>query len=217
MLYYQTITPVLRDCINKLMEAPEFSSFRLVGGTSLSLQLGHRVSVDIDLFSDIPYGEIDFKAIDEFIDQAFLFSTHLGNITPSLGKSYIIGPDKENTIKLDVFYTDPFIRPPLVIEGIRLATIEEITAIKIDVVQRYGRKKDFWDLHELFNHFSVATMLELHEQRYRYGHEKEVILRNFTEFSRADDDFEPICLRGKYWEFIKEDIEDAVTSYLGSI
>lgn len=180
----------------------------------MSLQLGHRVSVDIDLFSDIPYREIDFKAIDEFIDQTFPFSAHLRSIAPSLGKSYTIGPDKENTIKLDVFYTDPFIRPPLVVDGIRLATIEEITAMKIDVVQRYGRKKDFWDLHELFNHFSVATMLELHEQRYRYGHEKEVILRNFTDFGRADDDFDPICLRGKYWEFIKEDIEDIITSYI---
>ncbi len=58
-------------------------------------------------------------------------------------------------------------------------------------------------------------MLKLHRQRYEYGDEKEVILRNFTDFSRADDDFDPICLRGKYWEFIKEDIEDVITRYRG--
>lgn len=37
-----------------------------------------------------------------------------------------------------------------------------------------------------------------------------LILKNFTDFTQADDDFNPICLRGKYWEFIREDIEDAV-------
>ncbi len=214
MLYYQTISPVLKDCLDTLMKAEVLSGFRLVGGTSLSLQLGHRMSVDIDLFSDVPYGEIDFKAIDKFIDQAFPFSAHLGNIAPSFGKSYTIGADRDGAIKLDIFYTDPFIQPPLVINNIRLATIEEITAMKIDVVQRGGRKKDFWDLHELFNHFPVDVMLDLHKQRYGYGHEKEVILQKFTEFSRANDDFDPICLRGKYWEFIKEDIEEVIIKYM---
>ncbi|MGB3452693.1 MAG: nucleotidyl transferase AbiEii/AbiGii toxin family protein [Moheibacter sp.] len=39
----------------------------MVGGTALSLQLGHRTSVDIDLFSDLEYGSIDFKVIDTFL------------------------------------------------------------------------------------------------------------------------------------------------------
>jgi hypothetical protein len=46
-----------------------------------------------------------------------------------------------------------------VINDIRLATVEEITAMKIDVIQRGGPKKDFWDLHELFNHLPVEAML----------------------------------------------------------
>ncbi|WP_345026307.1 nucleotidyl transferase AbiEii/AbiGii toxin family protein [Ravibacter arvi] len=195
------------------MKADEFSAFRLVGGTSLSLQLGHRMSVDIDLFSDISYGKIDFNAIDEFIEKTFPFSSHFGNLTPSFGKSYMIGIHKDDAIKLDIFYTDPFIQPVLIVDDIRFATIEEIIAMKIDVIQRGGRKKDFWDLHELLNRVSIDIMLELHKQRYAYGHDKEVILQNFTDFHRADDDFEPICLRGKYWEFIKEDIEDAISSY----
>jgi hypothetical protein len=50
-----------------------------------------------------------------------------------------------------VFYTDPFIQPPIEIDSIRLASIEEIIAMKMDVIQRGGRKKDFWDLHELLS------------------------------------------------------------------
>ncbi|MFT3822896.1 MAG: nucleotidyl transferase AbiEii/AbiGii toxin family protein [Chitinophagaceae bacterium] len=194
------------------MSAPEFDNFRLVGGTALSLQIGHRLSIDIDLFSDTQYGNIDFRAIDLFIERNFTYADHFVDLTPAIGKSYAIGTDKDNAVKLDIYYTDPFIQAAHVEEGIRLATIEEIIAMKIDIVQRGGRKKDFWDLHELLATYSIPMMLELHKLRYQYNHDAKVILRNFIDFSSADDDFDPICLQGKHWEFIKEDIEEAVSN-----
>jgi hypothetical protein len=54
-----------------------------------------------------------------------------------------------------------------------MATIEEIIAIKVDVIQRGGRRKDFWDLHGLLESYSINQMIELHEQRYPYNHDKE--------------------------------------------
>lgn len=63
MLYYNTVNDLLKGCLMSLMAAKEFDSFRLVGGTSLSLQLGHRISVDIDLFTDAPYGTVDFASL----------------------------------------------------------------------------------------------------------------------------------------------------------
>lgn len=213
MIYYNTVNNLLIKTLITLMESSVFESFRLVGGTALSLQLGHRVSVDIDLFSDAPYGSIDFKAIDEFIEKTFPYHHHFSNLGPAMGKSYSVGTDKDNVVKLDVFYTDTFIQPPLIVDEIRMATTEEIIAMKIDVVQRVGRKKDFWDLHELLQNYNFSTMISLHQQRYPYWHDKELILNNLTSFELADDDFDPICLRGKYWEFIKEDIVDAVKAY----
>ena len=53
-------------------------------------------------------------------------------------------------------------------------------------------------------------MLSLHKQRSEYTHDEEKILQNFIDFTSADDDFDPVCLKGKYWEFIKEDIQAAV-------
>jgi hypothetical protein len=196
------------------MKADEFSGFRLVGGTSLSLQLGHRESVDIDLFSDVPYGEIDFNAIDKFIEKTFPYFNHFSSLNPAFGKSYSIGNNEKGAIKLDVYYTDTFIQPALVVDNIRLAAIEEIVAMKIDIVQRKGRKKDFWDLHELLDRYSLSSMLALHKQRYMYDHEEEIILSNFTNFELADEDFNPVCLRGKHWEFIKEDIQEVVAQYI---
>ena len=39
---------------------------------------------------------------------------------------------------------------------------------------------------------------------------KDLIIKNFTNFDLADDDFNPICYKGKYWEFIKEDFEEKI-------
>lgn len=71
-MYYNTVNQTLLGALKKVMSAQVFDSFRLVGGTALSLQLGHRISVDIDLFSDAQYGSIDFTEIDRFIEENFI-------------------------------------------------------------------------------------------------------------------------------------------------
>lgn len=90
-----------------------------------------------------------------------------------------------------------------------MASIEEIIAMKIDIIQTGGRKKDFWDLHETLNNYSIQNMIELHEQRSPYTHDTLLIQQNIINFNKADLDFDPICLKGKYWTFIKEDIDEA--------
>lgn len=212
MLHYQTVSKLLNDSLQTVMSSDVFADFRLVGGTALSLQLGHRLSIDLDFFSDAEYGSIDFAAIDNFLDNTFSYVDDNRNIPPAMGKSYMVGTDAEQLIKLDVYYTDAFIRPALIADGIRMATPEEITAMKLDVVQRGGRKKDFWDLHELLNYFAIPDMLQLHAERYPYTHDRALIIQNFTDFTLADDDLNPECLRGKYWEFIKDDLETAVAA-----
>ncbi len=187
------------------MKADELKQFRLVGGTSLSLQIGHRESVDIDLFTDELYGKIDFKSIELFLESNFSFVDFLRDNIVGMGKSYYIGYSEEDAIKLDLFYTDTFIRPVLEVDDIRLATIDEIVAMKIEIFTKAGRKKDFWDLHELFDSHSIDDMLKLHEERYPYTHNREQILTNLTVFNRADRDIDPNCFRYKYWETIKLD------------
>jgi len=211
MLYYNTVNDLLKNSLITLMNAPIFENFRLVGGTALSLQIGHRESIDIDLFSDADYGTIDFEEIETFLRATFSCVNAL-NTPPALGKSYFIGDDENNTIKLDIFYTDSFIQAYMEVDGIRMATIEEIIAMKVDVIQRGGRKKDFWDLHDLLDSYSISRMIALHEQRYPYDHDHELIIKNFTIFDQADDDFDPICFKGKYWEFIKEDFEEIINN-----
>ena len=63
MLYKQTTSPFLYKILKELMLRTEFDNFRLVGGTGLSLQLGHRESIDIDLFTDIEFNIEQYKKI----------------------------------------------------------------------------------------------------------------------------------------------------------
>lgn len=212
MLNYNTVTPLLRSILETLMQAEVFANFRLVGGTALSLYRGHRMSVDIDLFTDEDYGSIDFEAIDAFLRDTYPYVDTNDFAEIGFGKSYYVGDSQEDCIKLDLFYTDPFIDEEVVTDNIRMATVEEIIAMKLDVVSRTGRKKDFWDIHELKDDYTIAEMFALHEQRYPYTHDRELLINNFTDFSEADDDFEPDCLRGKHWELIKLDIVEFINT-----
>jgi predicted nucleotidyltransferase component of viral defense system len=209
-LYWDTVKPLLKGTLTSLMKSDLFQPFRLVGGTSLSLQLDHRMSDDIDLFTDHPYGSVDFQVIDKFLRESFPYVSDLANALIGIGASYLVGDSKDDVVKLDLYYTDLFIQPPLQIGSHRLATVEEIVAMKIDIVQRKARKKDFWDIHEFLSFFSIAQMIALHEKRYPFSHDETRIRTNFTDFSRADQDFDPICLKGKYWELIKLDITQAL-------
>jgi predicted nucleotidyltransferase component of viral defense system len=211
MLHWNTVTSLLKDTLFKLMQAQELKDFRLVGGTALSLKLGHRMSVDIDLFTDAPYGSINFNEIETYLENNFGYVNGDFGGNPGMGKSYLIGNDVVEAAKIDLYYSmDPFFQDADLIENVRIATIEEIIAMKVDTIQRGGRKKDFWDLHELLEQYSVDKMITLHQQRFEWTHNETLIRKNFIDFSSADYDLDPVCLKNKQWEFIKDDFEEVI-------
>jgi hypothetical protein len=75
------------------------------------------------------------------------------------GRTYYIGRSEAESVKLDLFYHDDIADPYEIIDGIRLVSAEDVSAMKIDVVSRGGRKKDFWDLDMLLGHFSIEEMI----------------------------------------------------------
>ena len=212
-LYKNTVTDLLWDVLSKLMVIEELNSFRLVGGTSLSLLLGHRKSIDIDFFTDAEYGSIDFNTIDRILMDTFGYVELSYEGNNGLGKSYFIGSGKENNIKIDMFYTDVFVFPIKIIENIRLSQLQEIIAMKLEVIGHNGRKKDFWDIHELLEHYILSDMLYFYEKRYPYSYSRNKIIEKLSDFDAAEIDFDPICFRGKYWELIKLDIIEEVRNH----
>lgn len=211
-LHYETVTPLLRKVLNDIMANPIFEPFYLVGGTSLSLRLGHRISVDIDLFTNAPYGSLDFSVYEKFFqgNYPYYYCTDKTDLV-GFGRSYYVGDSADENIKVDLYYHDEIINPCDIIDNIRIASLDDVVAMKVDVISRGGRKKDFWDLHELLNTYSIPQMLELHQQRNEYTHDRDQIIHNFTDFTSADRDIDPICLEGKEWELVKLDFVEIIS------
>ena len=208
-MYWNTVSPLLKQVLIDLMQEELFSPFRLVGGTSLSLQIGHRVSVDIDLFTAADYGSIDFKEIRSFLENKYPYcsSRNLDNV--AFGTYFEVGNSKEDFVKIDLYYTDEFIFDIISKDSIRMASENEIIAMKLDVILRGGRKKDFWDLHYYLDKVPIDEMISFYEQRYPYS-DCSTIKSQFLNFELADADFDPLGLLVKSWELIKLDFFESI-------
>ena len=215
-LHYETVLPILKEVLLRISSRDELKEFRLVGGTNLSLRFGHRMSDDIDYFTPQEYGTADFESIYAMLRKEFDYIDG-GGKDIGFGHSYFVGNsfvDGEK-VKLDVMYTDPFMNEPDVLDGIRFASVEDIVAMKLNAVtDGFGRKKDFWDIHFLLGMFSLEEMLDLHQKRHPWEHERANILRDLNDFIKADKDPNPRCLLGKDWQQIKLDLIDEVFTYM---
>ena len=143
MLRKETVSPSLLESLAVLMEMKTIKTHRLVGGTALALQIGHLVSVDIDLFSD---AKSDYDAIQEELYEKFGNKFNKGrNISNSFCKGIAI---YLNNVKTDILdWKTKFIRPVLLDELIRLASKEDIIPMKFNTFlcspefARYEKKR----------------------------------------------------------------------------
>ena len=212
-LRWQTVSDSLARILRELMHIEELSKFRLVGGTSLCLQLGHRESYDIDMFTDQACDSVDWKAIDRVIRDNFKYVSDDTVGIPGVGITRFIGFSEEDSIKLDMYYTDPFIREAIIKEEIRLASIDDIAAMKLGIISTAGRKKDFWDLHEILETYNLKVLLGFFTGKYPYL-EIQDVLNGMVDFDRAEKDIDPLCYKGKFWDLIKIDLESTVHEFI---
>ena len=209
-LHYQTVSPVLVDCLHKLMKHPAFKDFYLVGGTSLALQRGHRLSIDIDLFTCVPYGEMNTSEIEAALIEMFPYTDRIEELYHSqMVYSLYVGDNKEDCVKLDLCYDDDLIFPLIEVNGLRIASEKEIAAMKIQTItQAEQRRKDFWDIHELLESYTLSEMVNWGIQRYPWSVTKESVKDGIERLPNIKDFTEVVCVKGKYWEFIIEDLLD---------
>jgi hypothetical protein len=213
-LHYQAVSPVLVDCLQKLMSHPAFKDFYLVGGTSLAFQRGHRLSIDIDLFTCIPYGQMKTAEIETALQEMFPYTDRTEELHHSqMVYSMYVGDSKEDCIKLDLCYDDDLIFPLIEVDGLRMASEKEIAAMKIQAItQVEQRRKDFWDIHELLDSYTLSDMIGWGIQRYPWSVTKESVKDGIERLPLIKDFTEVVCLKGKYWEFIVEDLLDEAKS-----
>lgn len=195
MLQLQTIEPKTLGILRHLQSLPLFENSRLVGGTALALQLGHRKSIDLDLFGSI-------EASPEEIYDA---CKEIGNLEISKA-SKNINIYWIDGVKVDcVNYPYEWLEECKVVEGIRLASFVDIAAMKISAIINRGTKKDFIDLYFLLKEMSLNCILDLYERKYPEG-SRFIAIKSLTYFEDAESDPMPYMFSDITWNEIKTTI-----------
>lgn len=213
MLRTETVSKELLNVLKELMKLKTLQNFRLVGGTALSLQLGHRKSIDIDMFScnDFSAEEICHELIEKF------------KLSRLRAEGGIMIRTEINGVKVDIVDSKtPFIREIIFENGIRMASTEDIAATKIKMVcdPFSGRKtkKDLADISVLLDKYSLKQMVGFFKEKYPImaPYEDDVIIK-IKDFSGAESCEMPAMIHDISWENIKQKIEKSFKSYFDDI
>jgi hypothetical protein len=184
--------------------ACDLSEYRLAGGTALAWDFGHRRSDDLDLFTRTP-GLLDVveqeriaSALRDLDPEAQIDISHPRTVHASVREC------KVSVFELPgQWLTDPV----RVAEGISLATVEEIAAMKLVAVSTRSAKKDFFDLHALAARgYTADRMFAALRGTYPGEIDLEVgyhVARALTDFGDAEMDPDPIVLDGTTWHEAK--------------
>ena len=207
MLHTETVEPGTFSLLKKLMKMTALQPFSLVGGTALSLRFGHRSSIDLDLFYhekfDQPYL---VKELESLFGDKFVYKHQ----HTRFGIFCFI-----DNIKVDfVYFPHLPIKKIETIDAIRFYSNADIAAMKIQAILGRAKKKDFWDLHELLQHYSLQQIMDWHKKKYPNQMLAISIPHAITYFVDADETEAPVSFRNQTWEGVKRGIQKAVRNYL---
>ena len=199
MLHTETVARSTLELLKMLESESVMSNFNLAGGTSLALYLGHRISVDLVLFTPESF---DAGKLEIFLRDKYGFRTDF--MEKNTLKGTIDG------VKIDCI-THPYgyLEKPYTESDIRLYSMEDIVAMKLSAIADNGsRLKDFIDIAFLSTRFPFNSMLRLYERKFPGSN----LIRPFKAITYFDDiDFEEdiVMLNGKYdWKLIERRLID---------
>lgn len=205
MLQTQTVYPETLGVLKKLMQDPLLKQFYLVGGTALALQIGHRISVDIDLFTNESFDSVTLSAhlkenyeFKETVDRGYFLQGSIKGIKVDLLK-YPYKP------KQDL----------LSIETVRMVDKTDIASMKLSAITNRGRKRDFIDLFFLLKYFTLKEIIDLYIQK--FNAETFMLLQSLIYFEDADGDIDLNMITKIDWEDVKSKIKEEVQQYLQNL
>jgi hypothetical protein len=175
------IAPETFKLVQQLQAIPELQKFYLVGGTALALQLGHRNSIDIDLFTK---NEFEAGYIISLLEADY-------NITATLARKGTLLA-VVNNIKTDfIRHNYQLLQPPITEEGINFLSKEDIAAMKFHAIIQSGKRlKDFIDIYFLLQHFSMKHMVGFFTAKYSYPNPM-IAMKAVNFFDDIDENIDP--------------------------
>ena len=196
MLHLETIEPATFQLLKSIQTLPEFSTARLVGGTSLALQIGHRKSIDLDLFGN------ELSEVNDMHTALMTVSSNVQLVSSSRTMRFFV----VDGVKVDfVCYPYQWINPAVNEADVRLASIDDIAAMKLSAITNRGTKKDFIDLYFLLKRYTINDLLSLYRAKYPTS-TLFATIKSLSYFDDAENDPMPVMLEHVDWGEVKSRI-----------
>ncbi len=206
MLYKKTVESTTLELLNNLQAKGYLKGFYLVGGTALALRIGHRRSIDLDLFSNFSF---DVVQLLEKLSADFNFNLFFSAENTIKGSI--------DSVKLDILaHRYPLVAEPVVEEGIKFLSTQDIIAMKLNAISGSGQRvKDFIDIYYLLRKFSLEQMIGFYKEKYTQYNEVSV-LKSLVYFDDIDfgDWPEMLTEQELKWDAVKNKLEKTVRNYL---
>lgn len=203
-MFTKTLSKNTKKALALLSDFPFPEKTYLAGGTACALHLGHRISVDLDFFTPV---EFDSKTIIRALKNRGAFELE----QQSWGT--ILGLFQE--VKFSLFvYQYPLLFSPHPYQGIKIADLKDIAAMKIEAISSRGIKRDFIDLYFICQSgILLKDILDFHGQKYRQNKSNIIhILKSLIYFTDADASATPKMIETVDWKRIKIFFENEVKS-----
>ena len=207
MLHTSSVEPNTLSLLKELLAIPVLESYALVGGTALSLQYGHRISVDLDLFTTekLAYNEV-LKVLEEYFGNRLSYEGNFSNF----GIFCFI-----DNVKVDiVHYPHQRIAPLIIDDDIRMYDSKDISVMKIQAILGRGKKKDFFDMAELLQHYTLAEIIDNHSKKYPNQMLLISIPQELIYFTDAEESEDPVSLKNQTWESVRQNLQRYVREFL---
>lgn len=207
MLQTTTVEKQTLELLKQLQSQSELSDFHLAGGTALALYLGHRKSIDLDLFTPYPF---DTTRLEHFLVTKFGFQGDYSEQNTLKGRI--------DEVKIDcITHPYPLLQNPLEEEGVRLYSQPDIIAMKLSAIADNGsRLKDFIDIAYLSTQYSFQEMLGFYVQKFPTSSPLRP-LKGITYFDDIDHEETVVMLESTYsWQKIADRLQ-AMTAHQSKV
>jgi hypothetical protein len=196
--HWEAVTPEARRLVKVLGALPVMRPFYLAGGTGLALRLGHRISVDLDLFARI-------ETLDDQLRHSIVTALEKDHTLERLQDSVlglVVNVDGQPASFFSYGY--PLLAPTDLAAGLRVAGILDIGLMKLDAVAGRGTRKDFYDLYCLAPLISLEELFARSGDKYTHSRDFGMrVLTALVDFDIADEQEEPVMLQPVDWEEVK--------------
>jgi len=204
MLYENTVASLTIELLRELSSSEVLiaKGFALAGGTSLALQIGHRISVDLDFFT-----------LEEF---------GLEDVLPAISREYKVTLSEKNALSLFVSgikvdflrHHYPILNDLISKDGLLLYDIHDIAAMKLNAIINRGSKKDFFDIYYLLEKFSPNELMKLYQKKYGWATDM-LLLKSILYFEDAEKEPDPVILDVTIsWEKVKKGVAEKFRTLL---